>query len=90
MPCCSRLATKAICAPVGDHAGWQSFSPQLVSWRGALPKVESNHRLAWLVLSSIEKRLTEHTACAPSGASDRLPTRSNFQRSSTVRSVIVV
>ena len=43
-----------VVSPVGDQAGWPSFSPQLVSRRGPPPKVDSSHRLDWALLSAIE------------------------------------
>src|ERR1700704_3034182 len=75
----------AMRSPVGDHAAWPSFSPQLVSCRGPPPKVDNSHRLDALLLSSMLNRVSAHTACAPSGDSDTPPMRSIFQMSSTLR-----
>src|SRR5258706_15081324 len=85
LPCHSRLATNAIVAPCGDQAGWPSFSPQVVSTRGASPEVESSHRLALARFSLIEYDDTHTTAREPSGASETPAGRVVFPRASTLK-----
>ena len=68
----------------GLQRGWPSFSPPVVSRRGAPPSVDSSHSDDIDLLSSIEWRDSVVTAWAPSGLRLTLPRRSNFHRSSTV------
>ena len=56
-----------------------------VTARGAPPRVDNSHSELLELLSSIEKRVTEATACAPSGERLGVPMRSMRQRVSTSR-----
>src|SRR5881227_267626 len=73
----------AMRSPLGDHAAWPSLSPLLVRRRGPPPKVDSSHKLDAPLFSAMSKRVTEHTACAPSGDSDKPPMRSICHSAST-------
>src|SRR5512135_3918531 len=72
-------------SPLGDQAGFASFSPHRVSRRGARDPVGSSQRLVAPLFSCIEYAVTAQAAADPSGARATPATRSSFQRVSMSR-----